>query len=150
MNGTEAESKSLKEKQLVDPTTAPVLKWVELGRRPSWAEVSAINEGLPCSMGQSPHTRRSSNRPEEIRFYEFILPKSGRAAILLHLHDEPAGGHLGGNQSFNGSTVQSVVSNVDAWCLRCDVCASKKRHRQENTIPAATVRRGLSRGDDSI
>ena len=44
VGGIKAKSKSLRDKQLADPTMTPVLKWVALGRRPSLAEGSVMNE----------------------------------------------------------------------------------------------------------
>ena len=59
-----------------------------------------------------------------------MLPKTERAAILRQLHDEPTGGHLGGNKTMRKVRQRFCWAkcrvDVDAWCRRCDICAAKK------------------------
>ena len=86
-------------------------------------------------MGQPPDERgalyrRSESPRGDIVLWQFILPKTERAAILRQLHDEPTGGHLGGNKTL-GKVRQRFYwakwrVDVDAWCRRCNMCAAKK------------------------
>ena len=74
--------------------------------------------------------RRWESSRGDIVLWQFILPKTERAAILRQLHDEPTGGHLGGNKT-PGKVRQRFYwtkrrVDVDAWCRRCNICAAKK------------------------
>ena len=67
--------------------------------------------------------RRWESPRGDIVLWQFILPKTERAAILRQLHDEPTGGHLIGNKR---QRFYWTKCRVDAWCRRCDICAAKK------------------------
>ena len=50
-------------------------------------------------MREGARYRRWESPRGDIVLWQFILPKTERAAILRQLHDEPTGGHLGGNKT---------------------------------------------------
>ena len=130
---TDIESKSLRDQHLTDTTIAPVLKWKELGQRPSWTGVSAMTEDVKIyslQMREGALYRRWESPRGDVVLCKFILPKTERTAILRQLHDEPTEGHLGGNKTL-GKVHQRFYCakcrvDVDAWCRRCDTCAAKK------------------------
>ena len=81
--------------------------------------------------------RRWESPRGDIVLWQFILPKTERAAILHQLHDEPTGGHLGGNKTL-GKVRQGFYwakCRVDVWCRRCDICAAKKGTGKKSRSP---------------
>ena len=81
---TEIELKSLSEQQLTDASIAPVLKWKELGQRPSWADVPVMSEDVKIywaqwdslQMREGALYQRWESPRGDIVLWQFILPKT--------------------------------------------------------------------------
>ena len=71
--------------------------------------------------------------------WQLVLPTALCASVLKLLHDSPVGGHLGLSKTL-GKVRQRFYwihcrRDVEEWCYKCDLCASKKGPKAKQKSP---------------
>ena len=86
-----------------------------------------------------------SERGDEIS-WRLVLPDRLRADVLKQLHDSPAAGHLGIKKTTERVKARfywcGLRRDVELWCVRCDVCASRKKPSKTPRAPMKTYNVG--------
>ena len=98
----------IRAEQLKDPDIAPIMLQVEQNRsRPNWQMISAESENAKMLWAQYDRLqvqngmlyRRWENTESTVVTWQIIIPKVKQCELLKMAHDDPMGGHLGGDKT---------------------------------------------------
>ena len=133
--------------QMADRTISHILKWKETGKSPQCPAVAHLDsvtkaywaqrDSLFFKEGGLHHWWESPELGKET--WQLELPTALRDSVLKLLHDSSVGGHLGLSRTL-GKVRQRFYwihcrRDVEEWCYRCDLCASKKGPRAKQKSP---------------
>ena len=83
-----------------------------------------------------------SDRGDEI-VWKLVLPDSLKTEVLKQLHDSPAAGHLGFRKTTKRVKARfywcGLQRDVKSWCVRCDLCASRKKPSKTPRAPMERI-----------
>jgi len=140
--------KRWREDQQKDQDLAPVIQWLEAGKkRPQWEAVSP----------ESPATKFLVDQWEALRLENGVLqrswvdaatgkqqwlivaPLSRREGLLKEVHNGKTSGHLGIKRTMEKLRRRvywvGLRQDVQEWCRTCQVCAAKKGPAQKTRAP---------------
>ncbi|ROT65408.1 hypothetical protein C7M84_016621 [Penaeus vannamei] len=147
--------KRWREDQQKDQDLAPVIQWLEAGKkRPQWEAVSL----------ESPATKFLVDQWEALRLENGILqrscmdaatgkqqwlivaPLSRREGLLKEVHNGKTSGHLGIKRTMEKLRWRvywvGLRQDVQEWCRTCQVCAAKKGPAQKTRAPLQLYQAG--------
>ena len=126
---------SMKEAQGNDPVLKHVLIYLEQGVKPTWEQVSHLNNSVKSFLASWNnleikdellyHRNLTSNKNLQL-----VIPQIYQPKILRNYHDSITAGHLGINKVY--SKLQSryfwpdMKSYVELWIKSCEMCQRKK------------------------
>lgn len=133
--------------QMADRKISHIVKWKEAGNRPEWPAIAHLDsttkaywakwDSLALKEGVLYHRWESPERGKEI--WQLVLPTALRAGVLKLLHDSQAGGHLGVSKTLGRVRERfywiHCRRDVEEWCHKCDLCASRKGPGVKNRSP---------------
>lgn len=150
----EIQRRRIREHQAQDEVLSKILEWLEEGIRPDWEQIShfgpqlksywalwdslQLNNDVIYQCWESTDGKDTSLR--------LIVPTSLVSEVLRQAHDSSSGGHLGINKT--AAKVKSrfywigMLADVQQWCRKCDICASKKGPSSRNKGPLQTYNVG--------
>ena len=145
----------IREAQLRDPCLGTVIRLKEQSaERPPWETISSESPTFKCYWGQWSmlavrdgvlFRKWESERGDDIS-WKLVLPDSLRTDVLKQLHDSPAAGHLGFKKTTERVKARfywcGLRKDVESWCVRCDVCASRKKPSKTPRAPMKTYNVG--------
>ena len=141
-------NEGIREAQLCDPCLGAVIRLKEQGpERPAWETISMEGPTFKKYWAQWSllvvrdgvlFRKWESDRGDEV-VWKLVLPDSLKKEVLKQLHDSPATGHLG----FRNTTERvkarfywcGLRRDVESWCVRCDLCASRKKPSKTSRAP---------------
>ncbi|ROT85912.1 hypothetical protein C7M84_003952 [Penaeus vannamei] len=147
--------KRWREDQQKDQDLAPVIQWLEAGKkRPQWEAVSP----------ESPATKFLVDQWETLRLENGVLqrswvdaatgkqqwlivaPLSRREGLLKEVHNGKTSGHLGIKRTMEKLRRRvywvGLRQDVQEWCRTCQVCAAKKGPAQKTRAPLQLYQAG--------
>jgi len=147
--------KRWREDQQKDQDLAPVIQWLEAGKkRPQWEAVSP----------ESPATKFLVDQWEALRLENGVLqrswvdaatgkqqwlivaPLSRREGLLKEVHNGKTSGHLGIKRTMEKLRRRvywvGLRQDVQEWCRTCQVCAAKKGPAQKTRAPLQLYQAG--------
>ena len=137
-----------------DKDLAPLIEWIEEGRRPSWSEVTST----------SPTTKRYWAQWDMLRLTDGVLmrawescdgkhrrwltivPQSEKETIMGETHGSVSSGHFGIKKTLLRLRRRfywvSMRRDVIEWCRVCETCAAKKGPHRAPRAPLQVLNVG--------
>ena len=144
----------VREAQRKDKDLAPLINWIEKGRRPSWDEVT----------NTSPTTKRFWAQWDLLRLMDGVLmrawescdgknrrwltivPQSEKESIMGEAHGSVTSGHFGIKKTLLRLRKRfywvSMRRDVSEWCRVCEICAAKKGPHRAPRAPLQVLNVG--------
>ena len=141
-------NEEIREAQLRDPCLGAVIRLKEQGpERPAWETISMEGPTFKKYGAQWSllvvrdgvlFRKWESDRGDEV-VWKLVLPDSLKTEVLKQLHDSPAAGHLGFRKTTERVKARfywcGLRRDVESWCVRCDLCASRKKPSKTPRAP---------------
>jgi len=141
-------NEEIREAQLRDPCLGAVIRLKEQGpERPAWETISMEGPTFKKYGAQWSllvvrdgvlFRKWESDRGDEV-VWKLVLPDSLKTEVLKQLHDSRATGHLGFRKTTERVKARfyscGLRRDVESWCVRCDLCASRKKPSKTPRAP---------------
>ncbi|CAF1129618.1 unnamed protein product [Brachionus calyciflorus] len=140
---------SFNENQLLDKCIFKLYKWLKEKKKP---ETCNKSEGdlyvswLNCHRFQifGKNVYRCVETKDKGTFYQYVVPPEDRSEVFKKVHDEPLGGHLGFDKTFEKTRVSFYRPNyrkdMEDFIRKCEICASVKGPRAFTNQPIVPIR----------
>ena len=144
-------SEELREKQLDDPDLAPVIKWLENGKRPFGPEVAATSQTTrhywrywdSLSLIDGVLFRCQEKRDGSGTLKQLIVPRKLKGEVLRHLHKGLLGGHFGQcrtiDQVLRDYYWHEVRIDTRLYVEQCDTCQQVKEPQKSPIAPLGKI-----------
>jgi len=138
------EPSTLRDEKLKDADIGDIMQSKEMGERPIWGNItdqSPEYKNLWCQWDRLEVVNGLLCRQKTLEDGEsnqFVVPKSMQSKVLL-THNIPSAAHPGWRNTLKKTQTNfywpKMKDNSQAFCLRCDACASRKPSRASNRAP---------------
>lgn len=139
MNIGRLDNENLIQIQEKDPILDILRCWKRENKKPTWSDVAGKSIELKYYWNRLDSLilkddmlcrRWESDDGREIQFH-VVIPRTLVSFVLKELHDSVTGGHLGITKTLSRVKRRffwhGMRNDIEQWCKKCDVCASRKR-----------------------
>ncbi|CAG2235842.1 unnamed protein product [Mytilus edulis] len=128
-----------KQAQLDDPIISQILTWKKSPEKPKWPEISHLSQHHKTYWSQWERLtvvegilyRKWENTTTNDINLQYVLPCADRNRVLLLLHNDQLGGHLGFKRTIARIRHRfywaGYTSFVERWCKRCTECQKRNQ-----------------------
>ena len=147
-------SQQLRQAQTADENIKAVMEWLVSGVRPAFSDVRGASLETRSLWAQWNTLvvkdgilyRRVEAANGDSSHDQLVIPHGIREDILRSLHNDPSAGHLGHRRTLSRVRQRfywpGLGRDVEEWCRRCSLCASRKTTGSKPRAPLTTVRAG--------
>ncbi|CAC5425553.1 unnamed protein product [Mytilus coruscus] len=148
-----------KQAQLDDPVISKILTWKKSSEKPKWPEISHFSQHHKTYWSQWDRLivvdgilyRKWENTTTNDENLQYVLPSADRNRVLLLLHNDQLGGHLGFKRTIARIRHRfywaGYTNFVERWCKRCTECQKRNQpsHRTRGQMKTYIVWEPLER-----
>jgi transposase InsO family protein len=150
LNTIDLENLDLKELtrlQKEDSILCVVRGWLESGIKPDWNDVSDKCPDVKylwyrwdsLFLENEVLYRKWEHDDSSLFDLQIVVPNSFKKYILYQLHDSVTAGHLGVKKTLQNIRKRffwiGLRKDVETWCKKCTICASRKSPQMKNKAP---------------